>query len=80
MPCATRRCVVQDLHLLKKHLDSITQELAEAKKIAIRLGAIDREKAERAWADLMIASAEISRRWVGPSAREEIELQREKTW
>lgn len=71
---------MQDLHLLKKHLDSITEELAEAKKIAMRLGTADREKADRAWANLMITSEEISRRWVGPSASEEIALQREKAW
>ena len=71
---------MQDLHLLKKHLDSITQELTEAKKIAMRLGTADREKAEIAWTDLMIASEEISRRWAGPSASEEIAVQREKAW
>lgn len=71
---------MQDLNLLKEHLDRMTQELTEMKKIAIRLETIDREKAERAWRDLMLASEEISRGWEGPSAVEEIGLQREKTW
>ena len=71
---------MQDLHLLKGHLNRITQELMEAKKIAIRLETIDQEKAERAWEDLMLASEEISQKWEGPSAAEEIRLQREKKW
>jgi len=71
---------VQDLHLLKEHLDRMTQELMEVEKIAIRLETIDQEKAERAWKDLMSASEEISQKWEGPSAVEEIRLQREKKW
>lgn len=71
---------MQDLHLLKEHLDRMTQELMEVKKIAIRLETIDQEKAERAWKDLMSASEEISQKWEGPSAVEEIRLQREKKW
>jgi hypothetical protein len=71
---------MQDLDLLKEHLDRMTQELMEVKKIAIRLKTVDRKKAERAWKDLMLASQEISQRWEGASAVEEIGLQREKTW
>jgi len=71
---------MQDLDLLKEHLERITQELTEVKKIAIRLKTVDREKAERAWKDLVLASQEISQRWEGASAVEEIGLQREKTW
>ncbi|HIE17079.1 MAG TPA: hypothetical protein EYP71_02680 [Dehalococcoidia bacterium] len=71
---------MQDLHLLKEHLDRMTQELMEVKKIAIRLETIDQEKAERAWKDLMSASEEISQKWEDPSAVEEIRLQREKKW
>ena len=51
---------MQDLHLLKEHLDRMTQELMEVKKIAIRLETIDKEKAERAWKDLILASEDIS--------------------
>lgn len=71
---------MQDLHLLKEHLERMTQELMEVEKIAIRLETIDQEKAERAWKDLMSASEEISQKWEGPSAVEEIRLQREKKW
>lgn len=70
---------MQDLDLLKEHLDRMTQELMEVKKIAIRLKTVDRKKAERAWKDLMLASQEISQRWDGASAVEEVRLQREKT-
>ena len=71
---------MQDLHLLKEHLDRMAQELMEVKKIAIRLETIDKEKAERAWKDLILASEDISQIWEGPSAVEEIGLQREKRW
>ena len=71
---------MQDLDLLKEHLDRITQELTEVKKIAIRLKTVDRGKSERAWKDLVLASQEISQKWEGASAVEEIGLQREKTW
>jgi hypothetical protein len=69
---------MQDLDLLKEHLDRMSEELTEMKKIAMRLETVDREKAEAAWKDLMLASEEISQRWEGPSAVEEIALQREK--
>ena len=67
-----------ELEILKEHLDHITQDLAEVKKIIISLETIDRERSERAWNDLMSASAEVSRRWQGPTAVDEIRLQREK--
>jgi len=71
---------MQDLQALKEHLDRMTQELAEIKKIVISSDIIDKGKAEKAWNDLMSASEEISQRWEGPPAVEEIGLQREKTW
>ena len=67
-----------ELEILKEHLAHITQDLTEVKKIIISLETIDRERSERAWSDLMSVSAEVSRRWQGPTAAEEIRLQREK--
>jgi hypothetical protein len=69
---------MQDLHLLQEHLGRMAEELMEVKKIAMRLETIDKEKADRAWKDLMSASEEISQKWGGPSAVEEIRLQREE--
>jgi len=63
---------------LREHLDRMTQELIQIKKIAIGLEESDKEKTERAWDDLMAASKEISREWKGVSAVEEIRNQREK--
>ena len=63
---------------LREHLDRMTQELTQIKKIAIGLEERDKEKTERAWDDLMAASKEISREWKGFSAVEEIRNQREK--
>ena len=60
---------------LREHLDRMTQELIQIKKIAIGLEESDKEKTERAWDDLMAASKEISREWKGISAVEEIRTQ-----
>ena len=65
---------------LREHLDRMTQELTQIKKIAIGLEGKDKEKTESAWDDLMVASKEISREWKGASAVEEIRNQREKRW
>jgi len=71
---------MSDIQTLREHLDRMTQELNQIKKIVIGLEDRDKEKAERAWNDLMIASKEISRRWKGFSAINEIRNQREKKW
>ncbi|HJH25813.1 MAG TPA: hypothetical protein C5S37_03355 [Methanophagales archaeon] len=65
---------------LREHLDRMTQELTQIKKIAIGLEGRDKEKTESAWDDLMMASKEISREWKVASAVEEIRNQREKRW
>jgi hypothetical protein len=44
---------------LREHLDRMTQELIQIKKIAIGLEESDKEKTERAWDDLMAASKEM---------------------
>ena len=67
-----------DLEVLKGHLDHLAQELTEVRKSIINMEVIDRERSERAWIDLMSVSAEVSRRWQGPTAVEEIRLQRER--
>ena len=65
---------------LREHLDRMTQELTQIKKIVIGFEERDKEKTDRAWDDLMAASKEISREWKGASAVEEIRTQREKRW
>lgn len=69
---------ISNLDVLKVHLDHLTQELTEVRKIIINMEVIDREKIERAWRDLVSVSEEVSRDWKGPTAAEEIRLQREK--
>jgi len=69
---------IADLDVLKVHLDHLTQELTEVRKIIINMEVIDREKIERAWRDLVSVSEEVSRDWKGPTVAEEIRLQREK--
>lgn len=70
---------MEDIKALRAHLDGLTQELSEIKKILIKVEIKDKEKTEKAWKDLMEASKDISRLWKGPSAVEEIKAQREKT-
>ncbi len=71
---------MSDVQSLMEHLDRMTQELTQIKKIAIGLVECDKGKTERAWDDLMAASKEISQEWKGVSAVEEIRAQREKRW
>lgn len=71
---------MQNLQEIKEHLEHITEELSQIKKITIELITVDKIKAERAWNDLMEVSKQISKEWKGPAALEEIQSQREKEW
>lgn len=71
---------MQNLLEIKEHLEHITEELSQIKKITIELLTVDKIKAERAWNDLMEVSKQISIEWKGPTALEEIRSQREKEW
>jgi len=63
---------------IKEHLEHISKEVAHLKKKLIYEGAIDKQKAEAAWKNLLNASKQISRKWRGLSAVEEIKMQRDK--
>jgi len=71
---------MSDTQTLREHLDRMTQELNQIKKIVIGLEGRDKEKAEKAWHDLMMASKVISQQWKGISTVDEIRAQREKKW
>ncbi len=71
---------MQNLQEIEEHLEHISEELSEIRKITLDLKTVDKLKAERAWDDLMEASRQISREWKGPTALEEIRSQREKEW
>lgn len=71
---------MENLKDVRMHLDRLTQEISEIKKILIKTEIRDKKKTEMAWKDLMEASKEISRLWQGPSVVEEIKAQREKMW
>lgn len=73
---------MEDLDTLKKHLDHMSRELSEIRKLilGIKPGRKGSESSERAWEDLMEASDEISDLWTEGSAVEEIQAQREKSW
>jgi hypothetical protein len=63
---------------IKSHIERISREITELKKILILEGVIDKEKNDVAWRNLLSLSKEISARWEGFSAVEEIRNQREK--
>ena len=71
---------MQEFREIKGHLDRVTQELIQIKKLIIGLEVKDKRKTEQAWDDLMSVSKEISRAWKGENAVEEIRDQREKRW
>ena len=63
---------------IKERLDHISKEVVQLKKILIYKGVIDKDKTEATWEDLIDTSKQISKRWKGRSAVEEIREQREK--
>jgi len=67
-----------DMKNIKEHLDSIEQEVVQLRKVAIYNRAIDNDKTQKAWTELMALSGEISERWKGHSAVDEVRSQREK--
>ncbi|MFA4934647.1 MAG: hypothetical protein WC568_02300 [Candidatus Methanoperedens sp.] len=71
---------MQNIQEIEEHLEHISEELTQIRKITLDLMTVDKLKAERAWNDLMEASGQISREWKGPTALEEIRSQREKEW
>jgi len=58
----------------------ITDELNQIRKMNIGHMTLDRIKSEGAWNDLMNVSRQISEKWKGYCALEEIQSQREKEW
>ncbi len=71
---------MQNLKEIEEHLEHISEELSQIRKITIELRTVDKLKAERAWNDLMEVSKQISEEWKGFTALEEIRSQREKEW
>ncbi|MEA3254849.1 MAG: hypothetical protein U9Q22_03325 [Candidatus Altiarchaeota archaeon] len=71
---------MQSYENINTHLDHITEEINKVKKVIISHALIerDKEKTQRAWQDLENASKEISNLWKGPTAIDEIKMQREK--
>ncbi len=70
----------EELGEIKGHLDRVTHELIQIKRIFIGLEVKDKQKTERAWDDLMSVSKGISQAWKGGTVVEEIRDQREKKW
>ena len=73
-----RELKATDMKRIKEHLDSIEQEVVQLRKVTIYSKVTDGDKNQKAWTELMALSDEISERWKGPSAVEEVRSQREK--
>ncbi|MBI3979013.1 MAG: hypothetical protein HY331_12590 [Chloroflexi bacterium] len=69
---------MENIEQIQRHLDRLYAELAELKRHLIVRSAGEVTPSQRAWCDLMEAAEEISARWSGPSALDEIRSQREK--
>ncbi len=67
-----------DLRDVEKRLDQMYAELASLKRIVLLSLPAQQTKDEKTWDDLMAASVEISEKWTGPGAVEEIRTQRER--
>ncbi len=71
--------LLESIGAIKKHLDYMSHEIVEIKKLIVGLES-DKQKSNRAWDDLMSVSDQISEKWTEVSAADEITSQREKTW
>jgi hypothetical protein len=67
---------MKQVNTLNGRLDHIFAELIEIKKEIITLNLKDRKKATLALRDLVSAIPEVTQRWSGPDAVEEIRQQR----
>jgi hypothetical protein len=70
---------VNSVVAIKKHLDYLSHEILEMKKLVLSMEP-DKQKSNRAWDDLMKASDQISDKWTEISVVDEIRSQREKNW
>ena len=64
---------------INDHINHVSHEFEEIRKLVIGLES-NKQKSDKAWDDLMLASEEISSKWIDDSAVEEIISQREKSW
>ncbi len=69
---------MQNIEQLKEKINHIEEDLISVKNAIITLGTKDNKKTIDAWKDWLSTSKEISKKWKGPSAVQEIKEQREK--
>ena len=62
---------------LIERLDNITHEVTQLKSILIYQAIPDKARSSSAWKDLLLVVDEVSTRWSGHSALQEIRAQRE---
>ena len=70
---------METLEVLKEKINHIEEDLISLKNTIMKMDINDSKKSEVSWKDLLSASKEISKKWKGLSAVEEIKKQREKS-
>ena len=69
---------MKDISKIEDRVDELSEEIVKIKRVLIMLYPADKKKSERAWKDLIKASKEVSKKWRGKGAVEEIRDQRTK--
>ena len=63
---------METLEVLKEKINHIEEDLISLKNTIMKMDINDSKKSEVSWKDLLSASREISKKWKGASAVEEI--------
>lgn len=69
---------MQEMKYIQDWISRLYAELAELKRYVVKHTPVEVERGSSAWQDLMDAATQISTRWSGPDAVQEIRSQREK--
>ncbi len=67
-----------EYEVLLKKIDHLTKEMEDIRQVLLESRPRDGKGADEAWNNLMKLSEEISAKWQGPSAAQEIRAQRSK--
>jgi len=65
-----------EYEVILKKIDHLSKEMEDIRQVLLRSKPRDGKRSEEAWNDLMKLSEEISAKWQGPSAAQEIRAQR----
>ena len=69
---------MKDISRIEHRIDELSEEIVKIKKVLITLHPIDKKQSQKAWKNLQMSSKEVSKKWKGKGAVEEIREQRTK--